>query len=133
MPEERRASAQVAVSDKQETKDKKIFSAIRPIAETVKDKTAGEHANNLSDKNINQVAERVAQHVHITPKKTQKKSRREMIVSLMEGGKEVSIKDIVMHFTDCGEKTIQRELAYLVQTNILKKTGDRRWSKYSLV
>jgi hypothetical protein len=66
---------------------------------------------------------------------TQKNSRKEVIIRLIkekgEGG-ELSIKDITARFTDCGEKTIQRELAALVVSGVLKKTGDRRWSKYSL-
>lgn len=68
-----------------------------------------------------------------TPKKVEKNSRRESIIDLVKGAGEVSIKDIVSHFPDCGEKTIQRELVVLVQNNVLKKTGDRRWSRYSVV
>ncbi|MCK9351163.1 MAG: hypothetical protein M0P76_00085 [Candidatus Pacebacteria bacterium] len=71
-----------------------------------------------------------------TPKKLEKESRKETIISLIRSkgpGGELSIKDITAHFTDCGEKTIQRELAALVAEKVLKKTGDRRWSKYSLV
>jgi len=67
-----------------------------------------------------------------TPKQAEKTSRREIILQLVKDNTEVSIKDIVTRFSDCGEKTIQRELAALVQTGVLKKTGDRRWSKYSL-
>lgn len=70
-----------------------------------------------------------------TPKKQEMVSRKDTIINLIKqkgAGHELSIKDITTHFTDCGEKTIQRELATLVATNVLKKTGDRRWSKYSL-
>ena len=45
----------------------------------------------------------------------------------------VSIKDISLSFTDCSEKTIQRELNSLVQKGQLKKTGAKRWSRYSIV
>jgi len=72
----------------------------------------------------------------VSPKKVEIKSRRDTILQLIKdkGPKgELSIKDITTHFADCGEKTIQRELATLVITGVLKKTGDRRWSKYSLV
>ena len=61
-----------------------------------------------------------------------KQSRREMIISLIQEKGELSIKDITTHFSTCGEKTIQRELASLVTSNVLKKTGDRRWSRYSI-
>jgi hypothetical protein len=44
----------------------------------------------------------------------------------------VSIKDISLAFTNCSEKTIQRELNSLVQKGQLKKTGAKRWSRYSI-
>lgn len=62
-------------------------------------------------------------------------SRREIILQLIRGRGdrgEVSIKDIVSHVPGCGEKTVQRELGALVAEGILQKTGDRRWSRYSL-
>ena len=34
--------------------------------------------------------------------------------------------------TLCGEKTLQRELVSMVSDGVLKKTGEKRWSKYSL-
>jgi hypothetical protein len=45
----------------------------------------------------------------------------------------VSIKDISFSFTDCSEKTIQRELNSLVLNGKLKKTGAKRWSRYAMV
>jgi len=44
----------------------------------------------------------------------------------------VSIKDISLSFTDCSEKTIQRELNSLVLKGQLKKTGAKRWSRYAI-
>ena len=68
-----------------------------------------------------------------TQKKQEMISRKDIIIKLIkEKGEELSIKDITAHFADCGEKTIQRELSSLVVSGVLKKTGDRRWSKYSL-
>jgi hypothetical protein len=52
---------------------------------------------------------------------------------LTTGETGVSIKDISLSFTDCSEKTIQRELNSLVQKGQLKKTGAKRWSRYSIV
>jgi DeoR/GlpR family transcriptional regulator of sugar metabolism len=46
--------------------------------------------------------------------------------------KDVSIKDISLVLTDCSEKTIQRELNSLVLKGQLKKTGAKRWSRYSI-
>jgi len=58
--------------------------------------------------------------------------RRECILKLIKDKNEVSIKDISLHFPDLSEKTIQRELVAGVFDGILKKSGDRRWSRYSM-
>jgi len=64
--------------------------------------------------------------------KIHKSGRQETIVALIRKNKEVTIKDLVSSITDCSEKTIQRELLTLVSKGVLKKVGERRWSKYSL-
>lgn len=63
------------------------------------------------------------------PKRT---NRQSVIIGLLKKKKEMSIKDITQIIRDCSEKTIQRELASLIQSGVVKKTGERRWSKYSL-
>jgi hypothetical protein len=42
----------------------------------------------------------------------------------------ISIKDISTAFSDCSEKTIQRELNTLVSRGQIKKIGAKRWSRY---
>ncbi len=64
--------------------------------------------------------------------KERKSNRSEIILSLLKGGKELTIKDFLSHITDCSEKTIQRDLLAMVASNVLKKKGERRWSRYSL-
>jgi hypothetical protein len=59
-------------------------------------------------------------------------SRRNTILKLIKDKKEVTIKDISSVISDCSEKTIQRELINLVSEGVLKKVGEKRWSKYSL-
>jgi predicted DNA-binding transcriptional regulator len=59
--------------------------------------------------------------------------RKNKIIKLLHEKKEVSIKDVSSAVIGCSEKTIQRELASLVKKGILKKEGDKRWSKYTLV
>ena len=54
-------------------------------------------------------------------------------ISTQAGKNNVSIKDVSLNFTDCSEKTIQRELNSLVLKGQLKKTGAKRWSRYSIV
>lgn len=61
-----------------------------------------------------------------------KESRRTRILKLVKDSREVTIKDIATHFADLSEKTIQRELVSLVDSGVLKKFGERRWSRYAL-
>ena len=59
--------------------------------------------------------------------------RQTVILNLIRKNKEIDIKDITKVITDCSEKTIQRELMSLIESGVIKKIGERRWSKYSLV
>ena len=58
--------------------------------------------------------------------------RRERIKTILEAKGEATIKDISEIVTDVSEKTIQRELQAMIEDNIVKRQGERRWSKYSL-
>jgi hypothetical protein len=60
-----------------------------------------------------------------------KGGRREEILAVVREKKEVSVKDVCNLISGCSEKTIQRELLALVSSGVLKKTGEKRWSKYS--
>jgi hypothetical protein len=67
-----------------------------------------------------------------------KKQRRAEICNfLQKSGGNATITDIKNgasgSLVSCGEKTLQRELVSMVKDNVLKKTGEKRWSKYSLV
>lgn len=64
------------------------------------------------------------------PKKT---NRQNIIVNLLKKKGNLGIKDIALFVKDCSEKTIQRELTSLVKIGLLRKDGERRWSRYSLV
>lgn len=61
-----------------------------------------------------------------------REARQTRILKLVKDKREVAIKDIVEHFPELSEKTIQRELMSFITSGVLKKTGDRRWSRYSL-
>lgn len=68
---------------------------------------------------------------------TNKKERTDKILYLIKDKKDlpggeagVSIKDISITFTNCSEKTIQRELNSLVLKGQIKKIGAKRWSRY---
>ena len=60
-------------------------------------------------------------------------NRQNIILNLLSKKGEVTIHDVALVIPECSEKTIQRELIALIQSNKVKKTGQRRWSKYSLV
>lgn len=61
-----------------------------------------------------------------------RESRRTRILKLVKDSGEVTIKDISNHFPELSEKTIQRELIAFVDSGVLKREGERRWSRYSL-
>jgi hypothetical protein len=59
--------------------------------------------------------------------------RRSSIVSVLKTKGASSIKDISTIIRDVSEKTIQRELQNLVLEGQVTKTGERRWTTYTLV
>ncbi len=61
-----------------------------------------------------------------------KHDRKERIIAILKAKKDVTVKDVAQVIVGCSEKTIQRELIALVKGNILKREGNKRWSKYSL-
>lgn len=69
----------------------------------------------------------------ITATPSSKAQRSVQVISLFKPGVELTIKDISSHLKDVSEKTIQRELLSLVFKGMLRKKGERRWSRYSLI
>ncbi len=61
-----------------------------------------------------------------------KTERQETILKFLKSRGDASIKDITNVISGCGEKTIQRELLSLIKNGIIRKTGERRWSRYVL-
>lgn len=59
--------------------------------------------------------------------------RRARIKTVLEATGEATIKDISAIVSDVSEKTIQRELNSMIGDNVVKRQGERRWSRYSLV
>lgn len=62
-----------------------------------------------------------------------KDNRQEAIIAVLKGQSNLTIKDFSKVIKDCSEKTIQRELIDLVDRGVVKKEGERRWSRYSLL
>jgi len=67
--------------------------------------------------------------VYVREKKSE---RQEIIISALKGQSNLTIKDFARIIKDCSEKTIQRELINLVDNGVIKREGERRWSRYSL-
>lgn len=61
-----------------------------------------------------------------------KNSRQSTIIALLKRKKEIMIKDVSPLISGCSEKTIQRELSDMVETGVLKKFGEKRWTRYTL-
>ena len=61
-----------------------------------------------------------------------KNNRQDIIKTMLKSGVKLTIKDFAKNIKGCSEKTIQRELISMVSSGILKKEGERRWSKYFL-
>lgn len=59
-------------------------------------------------------------------------SRRKRILEVVKAKGQATINEFIESIQGCSSKTIQRELTSLVLSGTLKKTGERRWSKYSL-
>lgn len=58
--------------------------------------------------------------------------RESKIIEVVKAKGKVSIKDITDAVPSVGEKTVQRALISLVTRGVLKKEGERRWSRYAL-
>ena len=67
------------------------------------------------------------------PVAVKKNKRQSIIINLLKRKKDIMVKDVAEVVHDCSEKTLQRELLALVSEGILKKEGERRWTRYSLV
>lgn len=65
--------------------------------------------------------------------KPKSNERRPKIIEIVREKGEVGVNDITTSFPDVSSKTIQRELTALVEENVLKRVGEKRWSKYSLI
>lgn len=80
----------------------------------------------------NQAIQRQFPDQNMANKKDEKKARRTRVLEHLSKTELKTIKDVSKFFTDCSEKTIQRELNDLVEERFIVRVGDRRWSTYKL-
>ena len=71
--------------------------------------------------------------VDVQPTTTTVTDRRTRIQTILEAKGEATIKDISEIVSDVSEKTIQRELNTMIEEGVVKRQGERRWSKYMSV
>ncbi|OHA88307.1 MAG: hypothetical protein A2653_01015 [Candidatus Zambryskibacteria bacterium RIFCSPHIGHO2_01_FULL_43_25] len=67
-----------------------------------------------------------------SPVAVKRNKRQSVIINFLKKKKSAMIKDISSLIGDCSEKTIQRELNFLVIDGVLYKEGERRWTRYFL-
>ncbi len=92
----------------------------------------------LNSKNLNQSQARIVSGNIKNQLKSQsdtsrKGSRKAAILDFIKDNNNSSIKDIVPNIVGCSEKTVQRELIELINEGKIRKIGERRWSRYSLI
>ena len=85
-------------------------------------------SENIKDKNIAKVTSN-----KIETDSGFKNDRHDKIVSFLKDKGWLSIKDIASVVPECSMKTVQRDLSLMVEKGLLRKKGDRRWSRYTLV
>lgn len=67
-----------------------------------------------------------------TSRSSAKDKRRRIILGLFEDADEITVTDVKEVIQGYSSKTIQRDLASLVDQGILEKRGKRRWTSYIL-
>ncbi len=108
-----------------------------PEAQTAQEEPFSKGQNVIKDNSNNNVLDKVSDKktkIEKFEKKSikDKSDRQDVIKSMLSSGIKLTIKDFAKNIKDCSEKTIQRELVDMVENGILKKEGERRWSKYFL-
>jgi hypothetical protein len=69
----------------------------------------------------------------VKDRNSRQEHRERAILELIKAKGSVNIKDISKSIKGCSEKTIQRKLIALIKSGVIKKEGERRWSRYSLI
>lgn len=101
---------------------------------SVQDETTNRvHKNKSTESNgkVNEI-KKVLPPSSVQANSDSKNERQSLIINTIKTKGESSIKDLVDVIKGCSEKTIQRELISLVSSGYLLKTGERRWSRYSV-
>ncbi|OGI73792.1 hypothetical protein A3D42_03180 [Candidatus Nomurabacteria bacterium RIFCSPHIGHO2_02_FULL_41_18] len=86
----------------------------------------------MSDKNL--MSDRTKNNIQFNFEKLREQRRADIITVIKEFKNGATITDIkikaIGSLIDCGEKTLQRELSAMAGSGLLKRTGEKRWSRY---
>lgn len=89
----------------------------------------------LSASSVREVPSRTVKDSKGQDKRHQKvtieqRERTSAILEMVRKNRGLSVRDIALVVKSCSEKTIQRELAALIEQGLIRKQGERRWSLY---
>lgn len=59
--------------------------------------------------------------------------RKDKIFAIIKDKKEITVGELAVIFNEYSEKTMQRDLLEMVAKGLLRKEGDKRWRKYTLI
>jgi hypothetical protein len=69
----------------------------------------------------------------VAPQRPVMGTRSQAILEVLRGHGELGIREVAANLPEYSEKMIQRELAELVEAGKVKKTGLKRWSRYTYI
>ena len=104
------------------------FSEQFPIFPNCENKEAKE----LESCFYNEVQTFVFQNFQVPANLKNPKTVVKVLFEVDENGNE-TIKDIIQILPEVSEKTLQRDLSLLADKRLIKKTGERRWARYSVL
>lgn len=125
--ETKRTNTKMSYMEKLEKFD---FNLNNRKEEKINTETKNDFSDSGSDSNVSRISTKGTSFG--SSFQMRKQSRRDQILGLFVKGVDVNIKDISMRIKGCSEKTIQRELNALVFDGIIKRIGEKRWSRYVL-
>ncbi|MDP3956004.1 MAG: hypothetical protein Q8Q18_02060 [bacterium] len=107
---------------------------LQSLLSDVRRKSNDNLSNERAPREASKVREKSAVKARVTPLAISARARRgrhsDAILSALVPDKQYQISEIIPLLRDISSKTLQRELAALVEGGQLKKEGSRRWSTY---
>lgn len=120
--------------------DELKVNAPDPVGISLKDEFFIVHSNDITTqfvpenkKNVKDIVKNTVPSKGHTNTSTDNISERKAnIYSFIKENKDVIVNDIMSHFNGHNKKMIQRDLVSLMTEGKIKRTGEKRWSRYSI-